>query len=149
MKNLNKNEKVAVFVAVFIVGFFFVFGGTVVSLFNKKVSTQSASNGLVKQDLVIGTGEEAILGKKVVVHYVGHFQDGSVFDSSIDRNEPFQFVLGTNQIISGWNEGIQGMRVGGTRVLTIPPNLGYGSQEYKGIPANSTLIFEIQLLKVE
>lgn len=68
MKNLNKNEKVAVFVAVFIVGFFFVFGGTVVSLFNKKVSTQSASNGLVKQDLVIGTGEEAILGKKVVVH---------------------------------------------------------------------------------
>jgi FKBP-type peptidyl-prolyl cis-trans isomerase len=83
------------------------------------------------------------------VHYTGKFVDGRVFDSSLTRGEPLQFVLGAGQVIQGWDVGIVGMKVGGKRVLSIPPELGYGAQDYGPIPGGSTLIFEVELLKVE
>jgi FKBP-type peptidyl-prolyl cis-trans isomerase len=104
---------------------------------------------LVIQDEVVGTGTEAVSGKSVTVNYVGTLIDGTKFDSSYDRNQPFTFNLGTGEVISGWDQGVVGMKVGGKRKLTIPSSLGYGSQDQGAIPANSTLIFEIELLKVE
>lgn len=149
MKNLNKNEKIAVVVAVFVVGFFFIFGGMVVSLFNSNTNNISMASQVEKNDVVVGGGEVAEVGKRVVVHYTGRFQDGTIFDSSVERGEPFQFVLGMDSVIQGWHDGIVGMRVGGRRILTIPPEFGYGMSDYGPIPGGSTLIFEIELLRVE
>lgn len=101
------------------------------------------------KDEKVGDGAAAATGKKVTVHYTGTLTDGTKFDSSVDRNEPFTFTLGEGRVIQGWEQGIQGMKVGGKRKLTIPPSLGYGSQANGPIPANSTLIFEVELLKVE
>lgn len=103
---------------------------------------------LVAQDEKVGTGEVAKAGMLVTVHYTGKFQDGSVFDSSVGK-QPFQFVLGGGQVIAGWDQGLQGMKVGGKRLLIIPPSLGYGAQQVGPIPPNSTLVFEVDLLKVE
>ena len=151
MKTLDTKEWIAVAVAVFVVGFFFIFGQGLVSLFtNSKAKMNIATTPQVSiQDEVAGTGEIAASGNRVIVHYTGKFMDGKVFDSSVTRGEPFQFVLGAGQVIKGWDEGIVGMRVGGKRVLTIPPSLGYGMNDYGPIPGNSTLIFEVELLKVE
>lgn len=149
MKNLSKNEKVAVVIAVFIVGFFFIFGGSVISFFNNKTNNLSMTSQLGIQDVAIGGGAVAESGKRVVVHYTGRFSDGRIFDSSSNRNEPFQFILGNGDVIRGWDEGIQGMRVGGKRILTVPPDYGYGMQDYGPIPGGSTLIFEVELLRVE
>jgi FKBP-type peptidyl-prolyl cis-trans isomerase len=103
---------------------------------------------LVKDDLVAGTGAEAVQGKTVEVHYSGWLLDGKRFDSSRDR-EPFRFTLGAGQVIKGWDRGVEGMRVGGTRRLTVPPELGYGLRGYPGvIPAQATLVFEVELLAV-
>ncbi len=110
---------------------------------------QASQQGLQKTDEVIGTGDEAVAGKKVTVNYVGTLTNGNKFDSSYDRNEPFSFTLGGGQVIQGWDQGVAGMKVGGKRKLVIPPELGYGSPGAGTIPANSTLIFEIELLKVE
>jgi FKBP-type peptidyl-prolyl cis-trans isomerase FkpA len=100
-------------------------------------------------DLVVGSGDEAVTGKRVSVHYTGTLTDGSKFDSSLDRGKPFQFVLGSGQVIKGWDQGVAGMRVGGKRKLTIPPDLGYGARGFPPvIPANATLVFEVELLKV-
>jgi len=104
-------------------------------------------NTLVIQEVKAGTGAEATPGAKVTVHYVGKFQDGTVFDQSIGRG-PFEFVLGAGQVIQGWDDGVKGMKVGGERILIVPPTLGYGSQNYGPIPGNSTLIFNVQLLGV-
>jgi len=101
------------------------------------------------ENIKVGTGDEAVNGKKVTVNYVGTLTDGKKFDSSYDRKQPFSFVLGKGQVIKGWDEGVAGMKVGGQRKLTIPPSLGYGSRSVGSIPANSTLIFEVELLKVE
>ena len=102
------------------------------------------------EDLTIGTGAEAINGKSVTVNYVGTLVDGTKFDSSYDRNEPFTFTLGTGEVIKGWDQGVLGMKVGGKRKLTIPADLGYGAAGAGGaIPPNATLIFEVELLKVE
>ena len=107
------------------------------------------SSGLIKEDLVIGKGEIAALGNDVVVHYVGHMADGTQFDSSIKRRDPLDFSLGAGDVIRGWDEGIQGMKVGGKRRLTIPPELAYGDQGCGGvIPAQATLVFEVELLEV-
>lgn len=149
MKKLETKEWVAVIVSLFVVGFFFIFGSGLVSLFTGKTNTAGAQTPqLSYQDEIVGAGDIAKAGSLVTVHYTGRFVDGQVFDSSITRGEPFQFVLGTGQVIAGWDQGIVGMRVGGKRILTIPPELGYGKNDYGPIPGNSTLIFEIELLKV-
>lgn len=100
-------------------------------------------------DSVVGTGDEAVAGKKVTVHYTGTLTDGTKFDSSVDRGQPFSFTLGAGEVIQGWDQGFAGMKVGGKRKLTIPPSLGYGSRPAGSIPPNSTLIFDVELLKVE
>ena len=102
------------------------------------------------EDLVAGTGAEALQGKTVSVHYTGWLTDGKKFDSSKDRGQPFQFPLGRGHVIRGWDEGVKGMKVGGKRKLTIPPDLGYGAQGAGGvIPPNATLVFEVELLGVK
>ena len=101
-------------------------------------------------DDVVGTGPEATAGKDVRVHYTGWLTDGKKFDSSKDRGDPFMFSLGRGEVIRGWDEGVTGMKVGGKRKLTIPPDLGYGSRGAGGvIPPNATLLFEVELLELE
>ena len=104
---------------------------------------------LVVEDLVVGDGPVAEAGDTVNVHYVGRLQNGTQFDSSYDGGVPFTFTAGTGQVIAGWDQGVPGMRVGGTRRLTIPPNLGYGLNPVGVIPPNSTLVFEVELLSIE
>jgi FKBP-type peptidyl-prolyl cis-trans isomerase len=109
----------------------------------------AVSKDLKIEDETVGTGAEAVAGKSVTVNYKGTLTDGTQFDSSYSRNQPFSFTLGSGQVIQGWDQGVQGMKVGGKRKLTIPPSLGYGAQATGSIPANSTLIFEIELLSVK
>ena len=106
------------------------------------------ASGLITQILAEGTGAEAKSGAKVRVHYVGTLTDGTEFDSSRERDRPFEFWVGEHQVIAGWDEGVLGMHEGELRKLTIPPGLGYGSEDKPGIPANSTLLFEVELLDV-
>ncbi len=151
MKTLDTKEWIAVVIAIAVVGFFFLFGPALLALFKKSNTMQNTPSQpqLLAKDEIVGTGDVAESGMRVTVHYTGRFVDGKVFDSSVTRGEPFQFILGSGQVIQGWDRGIVGMKVGGKRLLSIPPELGYGSQDYGPIPANSTLIFEIELLKVQ
>jgi FKBP-type peptidyl-prolyl cis-trans isomerase len=104
---------------------------------------------LEHEELVVGGGPEARKGHRAQVHYTGWLTDGTKFDSSVDRGQPFEFEIGRGQVIQGWDRGVQGMRVGGKRKLTIPPELGYGARGFPGaIPPNATLVFEIELLAV-
>jgi len=112
---------------------------------NIEIKTKS---GLIYIDEIIGSGDSPTIGDKVKVHYTGTLEDGSKFDSSKDRDRPFDFPLGAGRVIKGWDEGIATMRVGGKRKLIIPPELGYGSRGVGPIPANSTLIFEVELLDI-
>jgi len=112
----------------------------------------TTASGLIIDDMVVGTGAEAKAGQQVSVHYTGWLlfggEKGKKFDSSKDRGDPFGFPLGAGHVIKGWDEGVQGMKVGGTRKLTIPPALGYGARGAGGvIPPNATLIFEVELLE--
>ena len=115
-----------------------------------KGNTEEMDNGLIIEDLVVGEGTEAQDYNKVVVNYTGELEDGTVFDSSLNPGrEPFTFTLGVGSVIKGWDLGVKGMKVGGKRKLTIPPELGYGERNTGVIPPNSTLIFEVDLLEVE
>jgi FKBP-type peptidyl-prolyl cis-trans isomerase FkpA len=106
-------------------------------------------SGLIIDELVVGNGAVAAAGQKVTVHYTGWLTDGTKFDSSKDRNDPFDFPLGAGRVIKGWDEGVAGMKIGGKRKLTIPPALGYGARGAGGvIPPNATLVFEVELLGV-
>jgi FKBP-type peptidyl-prolyl cis-trans isomerase len=170
MKQLTFKEWVAVAIALVIVGYFFFWNRALFSFSNNEVmpvatiatSTNTNNNtmtesqtynlpGIQITDTVVGTGEEAVAGKTVVVNYTGKFTDGKVFDSSIPRGEPFAFQLGVGQVIAGWDEGVAGMKVGGKRILIISPEKGYGSTGAGGgaIPPNSTLVFEVELLDVQ
>ena len=113
----------------------------------------TTESGLQYEDTVTGSGEAARAGQNVSVHYTGWLYNdgvkGAKFDSSKDRRDPFQFGLGGGQVIKGWDEGVEGMKVGGTRLLVIPPGLGYGARGAGGvIPPNATLMFEVELLGV-
>lgn len=105
-------------------------------------------NKLHIEDITIGEGEEVKSGDTVVMHYVGTLEDNTKFDSSYDRNEAFITEIGVGRVIQGWDLGVVGMKVGGKRKLIIPPELGYGSRAIGPIPANSTLIFEVELLEI-
>ncbi len=113
---------------------------------------QSTASGLQFEDTVVGSGAVASAGRSVSVHYTGWLYNdgvkGAKFDSSKDRNDPFEFDLGAGAVIRGWDEGVQGMKEGGSRVLVIPPELGYGARGAGGaIPPNATLMFEVELLR--
>ncbi len=107
--------------------------------------TRTAS-GLYYEDETVGTGTTAQASKPVTVHYTGWLANGTKFDSSVDRSQPFAFTPGVGMVIAGWDEGVVGMKVGGTRKLVIPPSLGYGSRSIGPIPPNSVLVFTVQLL---
>ena len=111
--------------------------------------TVTTASGLKYVDVVVGKGASPTAGKQVKVHYTGTLENGRKFDSSVDRNEPFSFVIGVGQVIQGWDEGVMTMKVGGKRKLTIPAKLGYGSSGAGGvIPPNATLLFDVELLDV-
>ena len=113
------------------------------------MSITTTESGLQIEEIRVGEGESATSGKFVSVHYTGWLTDGTKFDSSKDRDEPFEFPLGQRNVIAGWAEGVQGMCIGGVRKLTIPSQLGYGARGAGGvIPPNATLVFEIELLDI-
>jgi len=117
-----------------------------VAMTNKETTTES---GLKYIDIALGDGAMPETGDKVVVHYTGTLEDGTKFDSSRDRNRPFEFPLGMGRVIKGWDEGLASMRIGGKRQLIIPANLGYGDRATGKIPANSTLIFDVELIDIK
>lgn len=149
MSRTQLTTGIAVVAAIVVIAIFFIFQNPfapTTSMTNTP-STQPSNTGLVVQDEVVGSGATAQAGMLVSVDYTGKLQNGTVFDSSIGRT-PIQFVLGAGKVIPGWEQGLQGMKVGGKRLLIIPPSLGYGAQAMGPIPANSTLIFEVELKDV-
>lgn len=173
MNNTSIATGIAVAIALIVVIVSFFFGVNIFTLFSsapqsstattktvvekspvvKKSSVTSVALPVIKKltitDVVVGTGAVAKSGDKISVQYVGKFTDGKTFDSSAAHGgKPFRFVLGAGQVIAGWDKGIVGMKVGGTRILEIPPALGYGDRAFGPIPANSSLIFEVKLLDV-
>lgn len=168
MRTLSKQEKIAVGAALVGAAILF-FGGQIWNLAfgSRTASTNSANStgteqsqtitmtnistvkGIEIYDEQVGTGATAKAGQTVTAHYVGYLTDGKKFDSSVDRGTPFSFKLGAGDVIKGWDQGIVGMKVGGIRRLVISPELGYGAQAMGPIPANSTLIFEVQLVAVK
>lgn len=124
-------------------------GGTMTA--SDKVGNEiTTPSGLTYVDHVVGTGDLAVAGQTATVHYTGWLTTGQKFDSSVDRGQPFSFPLGAGRVIKGWDEGVQGMKVGGKRKLTIPADLGYGARGAGGvIPPNATLIFDVELLGVK
>ena len=156
MKKLSKKEWVAVAVAVVFVGYT-LFGGSIMSLFQKNLMNQNSTasvvssqpsnnNGVIINDVVVGQGAEVKTGELVSVNYLLSLTDGTVIQNSKDSGRPFEFVLGADGIIPGWEMGFTGMKVGGVRTIIIPPELAYGSQQAGPIPPNSSLIFTIELL---
>ncbi len=164
MNNTSITTGVAVAAAIIIIVIFFFFRGSVYSLFSHNLTpsvTQKVSQTTQKTsklpstaqklsiiNVTVGTGTVAKQGDVITVDYIGKLSNGTIFDSSAAHKKPFTFVLGIGQVIQGWDEGLVGMKVGGTRILVIPPSLGYGNRIAGHIPANSTLTFEVKLIKV-
>lgn len=135
---------------------YFIFNNNAVKSDEMKKQQSADAQGTVKkqiqlkvEDLVKGSGKEVKKGDSIVIHYKGTLTDGSTFDNSYNRGTPFETQIGVGQVIRGWDEGVVGMKVGGKRRLTIPPELGYGDRAVGPIPANSTLIFEVELIDVK
>ena len=155
MKKLNKSEIIAVFAGIGLIGYL-MFGGVFVSLFqnpgtraNKDTQMTEIESGVRSEDVKLGEGAIAAPGDLITVHYVGRLTNGRVFDSSVDRDQPFTFTLGLGEVIRGWDEGLVGMRVGGARRITIAPDFAYGDQGVGTIPPNSTLVFDVELIDVQ
>jgi len=147
MSKTNLYTGVAVALAVVVVAYFFFMqnlGGQ--SGAGQQDQVPGVTNSVVIQDIKVGTGVEAVPGSNVQVSYIGKLQDGTIFDQSSAHGGPYTFLLGAGNVIPGWDQGIQGMKVGGERVLIVPPSLGYGAQANGPIPANSTLVFDVQLV---
>ena len=155
----SKNTNIAILlalvvIAVFVTLGFFGFGGfsftpsaaTSTEEILKELQETGTVADLRMHDVSEGVGEPVMIGDTLSVHYVGVLPDGTVFDSSRDRGEPFSFTVGDGFVIQGWERGVVGMKEGGTRILVIPPQLGYGATGIGSIPPNATLIFEIELL---
>src|SRR3989344_2325773 len=152
MTHLNKKEVIAIFAGLAVIAYLFFseplmqfFSSSSVSLNQNQMLNQ---NGFIAQDITVGAGALVQTGDLVAAHYVGKLTSGQVFDSSLDRGVPIQFKLGAGQVIRGWDEGVVGMRVGGKRILTVSPEFAYGAQTNGAIPANSTLVFEVELVSV-
>lgn len=145
-------KRLSILTIVVLVAFTWILqGGNIMAASEKESNAQEVTtpSGLKYVDQVVGTGDVAVAGKTASVHYTGWLENGKKFDSSVDRGQPFSFPLGAGRVIKGWDEGVQGMKVGGKRKLTIPSDLGYGSRGAGGvIPANAMLIFDVELLGV-
>ena len=115
---------------------------------NQQTAMITRTDGLIIKDIKLGDGREAKIGNTLVVHYAGTLLDGTPFDSSYERQQPFSFQLGAGRVIKGWEEGFEGMKVGGKRELTIPPEMGYGPNAVGPIPPNSTLKFTVELVDI-
>lgn len=163
MRKLTRNEWIAVAVAIVFVGYMF-FGGEIMGFLAgadsganpQTANTMDANNSqnaaqVKTEDLVVGTGPVITTGMQVSVNYILKLADGTLIQDSkqVSGGQPFTFVTGSGQLIQGWEQGILGMRVGGTRIITIPPELGYGSQAQGPIPANSTLVFQIEVVSAQ
>jgi FKBP-type peptidyl-prolyl cis-trans isomerase len=118
-------------------------------LYDEDKMFMKASTGVLYNDIKVGKGEEALLGTTVIVHYNGYLADGTKFDSSRDKGEPFEFTLGKGEVVEGFDDGVFGMKVGGKRQLVIPPEMGYGEAGSGVIPPNATLVFVVELLEVK
>lgn len=161
MKKLSLNESIAVAVALlatFGILFFgnYIFGiaqGAQNQATTQKVAvsdaTSDVSGAIEVEDSLVGTGQPVKAGDTVSVHYIGALADGSTFDSSYDRGEPISFTVGAGQLIKGFDQGVVGMQVGGKRKITIPPDLGYGAEQIGSIPANSILVFDVELISIK
>lgn len=154
MRKLSKVEWVAVAVAVALSGYT-LFGNQIIGLFQKTpmnddslaaAGAPQAQSGVVISDVTVGNGPEVKMGDVVSVNYVLSLADGTIIQKSKDFGQPFKFVLGAGEVIPGWEQGFVGMKVGGVRNITIPPELGYGQTQNGPIPPNSTLVFNIELL---
>lgn len=153
---MNKTSAIILAAAVIILGLAIYFSPSTTNNTKTSMDTTKTDNsssdmtGLKIEDSLVGTGAEAVPGKKLSMHYVGTLLNGTKFDSSRDRGTPFEFTLGAGQVIQGWDQGIVGMKVGGKRKLTIPAPLAYGEHSpTPAIPPNSTLVFEVELLDVK
>jgi FKBP-type peptidyl-prolyl cis-trans isomerase len=140
--NSNTVLIIAICIALAIVGY------AVLKFFSPANSGIATTTGLRYVDEVVGNGASPSPGRIVTVHYTGWLENGTKFDSSVDRGQPLEFPIGTGRVIKGWDEGVMSMKVGGKRKLIIPPSLGYGARNLGRIPPNSTLIFEVELLGV-
>ncbi|MEK7642320.1 MAG: FKBP-type peptidyl-prolyl cis-trans isomerase [Patescibacteria group bacterium] len=157
-RRLSKKEWVALVIAVGFVGYT-LFGYDIMNLFKNDTNSMTNENtatvpnsqnnqGVITSDLVVGTGMEVLPGKSISVHYILSLKDGTVIQNSKDFGVPFEFTLGVDPMIKGWEIGIAGMKVGGVRSIIIPPELAYGSVQSGPIPPNSTLVFTVEIVNV-
>lgn len=145
------NKKITLLIiGLILVGGFYVFSVNIDNNFLKGDITESIKNNMLEIETIVeGSGVESKVGDSLTVHYTGMLEDGTKFDSSVDRGTPFNFILGIGQVIEGWEKGMEGMKVGEKRKLTIPPEYAYGERGFPGvIPPNATLIFEVELLEI-